>query len=557
MTEAGPAASDAGAETGSRPAARASFAAEVALGAVMLAFEGTTLPGDVAARLATAPSAGVTLFRFANVTTPSQVRELTDAIRASSQVPPLIGADQEGGQFLALGDGTTAFPGNMALGAAGDPALTERVGRAIGLECRALGVNLVFGPVCDLASNPRNPAIGIRSFGDDPAAVGEHVGALVRGLQSAGVAAALKHFPGLGDVADDSHHGLPALARDAATLAARELVPFRAGIDAGARVVMSAHLALPALTGSPTLPATLSRQVMTALLRDELAFDGVTITDALDMRALDQGPNQILDVLAALAAGVDLLLTAPDPIARARIEAGLAHAAALGLLDAAERDRAAARVDALRRWLAPFDRPSLDVVGSSGHRELAADAAARSLTLVRDDDGLLPLRLRPGARIAAIQTEPTDQTPADTSSTVRPGLAAALRDRFCGVDEHVVAHSPSAAEIAAVREAIRDHDAIVVGTTAAMLEPSQARLVDAVLSLDRPTVTVALRTPFDLAAYPAARCHVAAYGILPPTLAALADGLAGVKGFPGRLPAAVPGLFPTGHALGGRAVARR
>jgi beta-N-acetylhexosaminidase len=516
----------------------------------MLAFDGLTLPGDVGTRLATAPAAGVTLFRFSNVGSPAQVRDLTAAIQAAADRPLLVAADQEGGQLLGLGEGTTPFAGNMALGAAADPGLAERVGRAIGLECRAMGVNVAYAPVCDLATNPRNPAIGIRSFGDDPRAVGELVAATVRGLQSAGVAAALKHFPGIGDVAADSHLGLPLVDADEAQLAARELVPFRAGIEAGARVVMSAHLAVPRLTGDPDLPSTLSRRVMTRLLRDELGFDGVSITDALDMQALAQGSNQILDVLAALRAGVDLLLTAPDAGARGRIESGLVHAAARGLLDPNDSARSGARVDRLRDWLAGFDQQSLDVIGGAEHRALARELAARSLTLVRDDDGLLPLRLPTGARIAAIQPRPTDQTPADTSSTIPPGLAAALRERFAVVDELVVDHVPSAGGIAAAREAVRDHDAIVVGTTAALLVPGQADLVNAVLDLGRPTVTVALRTPFDLAAYPAARCHVAAYGILPPTLAALADALAGVTGFPGRLPAAVPGLHPTGHGLG-------
>jgi len=520
-----------------------------ALGSLMLAFEGTTLPEDVATRLATAPSAGITLFRFANVASPGQVRELTDAIRRASAAPPLIGADQEGGQFLGLGDGTTPFAGNMALGAAGDPDLAERVGRAIGLECRALGVNVAYAPVCDLASNPANPAIGIRSFGDDPSAVATLVAATVRGLQSAGVAAGLKHFPGIGAVADDSHHRLPALDAGLEELSARELVPFRAGIAAGARVVMSAHLAVPRLTGDPLLPSTLSWRVMTELLRDELGFEGVSITDALDMAALDQGPNQVLDVLAALLAGIDLLMTAPDAAARTRIEHGLAHAEARGLVDPGGAATSARRVAALHGWLAAFDQPGLEVVGSLAHRGLADELAGRSITLVRDDDGLLPLRLPPGGRLLAIQPRPTDQTPADTTSAVAPGLAAALRERFGGVDEIVVDHAPSAAGIAAVRDAAAGHDAVVIGTTAAYLERSQAELVDAVLSTGRPTVTVALRTPFDLAAYPAARCHVAAYGILAPTLRALAAAIAGEAPFPGRLPAAVPGLHPAGHGL--------
>jgi beta-N-acetylhexosaminidase len=529
------------------------------LESLMLAFDGLALPGDVATRLATAPSAGITLFRFANVTSPGQVRELTAAIARVSRHPPLIGADQEGGQFLALGDGTTPFAGNMALGAAGSTDLAERVGRAMGLECRALGVNVAYAPVADLAVNPHNPAIGIRSFGDDPDAVGELVAATVRGLQSAGVAAGLKHFPGLGDVADDSHHGLPTLDCSREALEARELVPFRAGIAAGARIVMSAHLAVPSLTSDVSLPATLSRRVMTGLLRDELGFDGVSITDALDMGAIDQA-NIAGGAVAALQAGIDLLMTAPDPAARGRIERGLADAAARGELSGEDAARSAARLGALHGWLAGFPQPDLSIVGSAAHLELADELAARSITLVRDDDGLLPLRLQSGARILAIQPRPTDQTPADTTSTVAPGLASALREPFEAVDEIVVAHAPSPSEIAAARDAALGADvgAVVVGTSAAFLEPAQAALVEAVLSVGRPTVTVALRTPFDLAAYPAARCHIAAYGILTPTLRALAATLAGAEPFRGRLPAGVTGLYPTGHGLvGGRALAAR
>jgi beta-N-acetylhexosaminidase len=530
---------------------------DTVLGSLMLAFDGLGVPAAIAERLAEAPAAGVTLFRFSNVRDPGQIRSLTAAIQAAaghrpsagSDAPLIIAADQEGGQLIGLGEGTTPFAGNMALGAAGDPNLTERVWRAMGLELRALGVTVDYGPVCDLATNPANPAIGIRSFGDDPAAVGEHVGAAVRGLQSAGVAAGLKHFPGIGDVAADSHHELPRLDADRAALEARELVPFRAGIAAGARIVMSAHLAVPSLTGDPELPSTLSKAVMNRLLREELGFDGVSITDALDMRALAQGPNQVLDVLAALRAGVDLLLTAPDPEARARIESGLRHAAKRGLVDPGAARSSAGRVLALRQWLAGFDQPELAVVGSAAHAGLAIELAARALTLVRDDDMLLPLDLQPTDRIAAIMPLPTDQTPADTSSTVAPGLAAALRAHHQAVDEIVVSHAPSADEIAEVRGRVGDHRLIVVGTTAALAEPGQAALVSALLTAGPPVVTVALRTPFDLSAYPRSRVHVSSYGLLPPSLEALGAALFGRAGFPGHLPAAIPGLGPTGHGL--------
>ena len=529
------------------------------LGSLMLAFEGPEVPAAIADRLATAPAAGVTLFRFANVQSPAQVRRLTDALQAAAarrvsaddrSQPLIMAADQEGGQFLALGDATTPFAGNMALGATGDAALAERVARATGRELRALGVNVAYAPVCDLATNPHNPAIGIRSFGDDPGLVAPLVAASVRGLQREGVAAGLKHFPGIGQIAEDTHHTIAAIGADRERLQDVELVPFRAGIAAGARIVMSGHAALPALTGDPDLPATLAPEVMTGLLRDELGFEGVSITDALDMRALAQGPTQVLEAMAALHAGADLLLTAPDADAREHIEAGLRHAERRGLLDRRQATSRAGRVEELRTWIAAHgEPPDLDVVGSEEHLALARELAARAVTLVRNDARLLPLSLAAGDRIAAIMPLPTDQTPADTSSTVDPGLAQAFRERNPEVDEFIVAHAPGETEIAAVREAVREHALIVLGTTAAFVEPGQAALANALIDLGRPLVTVALRTPFDLAAYPRSQTHISTYGILRPSLDALAAAVFGDAGFPGRLPAAVPGLYPTGHGI--------
>ena len=282
------------------------------LGRVMLAFPGERLPDWVAARLAAAPAAGMTVFRHHNVRSPGQVRELTEAfqaaaaargdagrVRGGSAAPLLVAADQEGGQLQALGDAATAFPGNMALGAIGDPTLAERVGFAIGTEARAMGVNVVYAPVMDLATNPDNAALGIRSFGDDPAAVGVLGSAMIRGLRSAGVAAAVKHFPGLGDAAADTHYGTAVVSGDRDRLERLELAPFRAGIAAGVDLVMSSHVAVPALTGDPRQPATLSRAVMSDLLRAELGFAGVTISDALDMGALAQDDAQRAQLAAA------------------------------------------------------------------------------------------------------------------------------------------------------------------------------------------------------------------------------------------------------------------
>lgn len=512
----------------------------------MLAFRGTTVPDWLRVRLATAPAAGFTLFRRLNVRSPAQVRRLTADLRAAAGRPLLIAADQEGGQLIALGgprggpDGWTPFAGPMAIGATGDGDLAGRVGRAIGLELRAVGVNVCYGPGLDVVAGATNPALGIRSFGDDPGEVARLGVAWLQGVQSAGVAGTLKHFPGKGAADVDTHDALAVVNRERDALAAVELRPFREGIAAGARLVMSGHFAVPAVCGSQVLPATLARAVMTDLLRGELGFDGVSITDALDMKALRQDATQAVDVLAAVAAGVDLLLATSKRDSQRRIEATLQRAAQVLLLDPAALAAANERLDALHAWLATFPEPSLEVVGCADHRALARELAARSLTLVRDD-GTLPLRLGAGARILAIMPEPRDLTPADTSSYVAPGLAAALRARQQNVEEIVTSHSPTHGEVAAARDRAGDADLVVVGTISAAPGSSQAALVEALLATGRPLVSVALRTPWDVLAYPAVGTHICTYSILPDSMAALAGALFEGRGaFPGRLPVAVP-----------------
>lgn len=510
-----------------------------AAGHLMLAFEGTTVPDWVTARVASRPPAGFTLFSRLNVESPAQVRLLTAALqdaRPDGAPPMLIATDQEGGQLQALGDGTTAFAGNMALGAADDPELARSVGKAIGREVRALGVTVDYAPALDLASEPLNPGIGIRSFGDDPRRSASLAAAFVDGLQSEGVAATAKHFPGVGASIADTHHGGAFVPGDRERLRGHELVPFRATIDAGARLVMSAHAAVPAVGGRDDLPATLSREVMSDLLREELGFHGVTITDALDMKALAQGAAQAIDVVAAIHAGADLLLCTADREAQDRAEHALGQAIDRELIEPARLAASRDRVGALRRWTATFEHPPLEVVGCAEHLALARRLAEASVTLLRDDDAVLPLR--PGAddTVLTIQPLPTDLTPADTSSTVPALLAEAVRQQHQRVRDIVTPLRPGPGDVAAVEAAAGHSSLVIVGTYAAHLHPEQSALVHAILGTGVPTVTVALRTPWDLAAYPAARTHALTYGIVGPQLEALAAALFGRIPFCGRSP---------------------
>ena len=518
----------------------------------MVAFAGTTVPADVAQALTREAFAGVTLFRDHNVSSVAQVRELTAALQRAARPegrPLLIATDQEGGQLNALGDGPTEFAGAMALGAAGDPSLAERVARATAIELRAMGVNVNYAPVCDLATAPNNPALGIRSFGDSPAAVGELAAAYVTGLQAEGIAATVKHFPGLGEAVTDTHHGMAVVDVSADEMRRRELVPFRAALDAGARLAMAGHVAVPALTGDDDLPASLAEPVLTGILRDELHFDGLAITDALDMRALAQGVAQVVDVITAVRAGEDLLLGTADAALIARLSDGLAQAEKRRLVDPASAEAVHRRLVAVRQWLSGFDQPALDVVGCDAHVAIAQELAERSITLVRNDDGLLPLRPGPDARVAVVQSPGARLTPADTSDRVPSSLAAALRRRAPRTDELLTSADPTDAEIAALRARLSDYDVVVVGTAAAHLRPQQAALAREIVKAYPQAVWVALRTPWDITVHPDAHTYVCSFGILRPSMEALVAALLGENPFHGRLPVEIGGLYPRGHGL--------
>jgi beta-N-acetylhexosaminidase len=295
--------------------------------------------------------AGVTLFG-PNVSDPEQIALLTSALRGAAD-EPVIAIDEEGGDVTRVTYWSgSLYPGNAALGAIDDPELTERVHRAIGTDLSALGINVDLAPCVDVLDEAENPAIGTRSFGADPALVSRHAAAAVLGLQSAGVAATAKHFPGHGSTRADTHNVVASISGDLAEVWRRDLPPFQAAIAAGTAAIMPGHLRLPELTGE--LPASLSAAAMTGLLRGELGFPGVIISDALEMRAVS-GPFGIPEAaVMAITAGVDLLCLGRDTSEDVyhAIIAALSEAARSGRLPAERLEDAADRVARLRAWLA-------------------------------------------------------------------------------------------------------------------------------------------------------------------------------------------------------------
>ena len=339
-----------------------------ATGVLLPGFAGTELPAWLARRLE-GGLAGVCLFGL-NISSPEQLRRLTADIFAANPAA-LIAIDEEGGDVTRLHAAAgSPYPGNALLGRIDDVDYTEQVARVVGEELRLAGCNLDFAPDADVNSNPRNPVIGVRSFGADPALAARHTAAWVRGLQASGTAACVKHFPGHGDTAEDSHRALPVVDQHLASLRKRELVPFVAAIEAGVRSVMTSHILLPRIDSDP---ATFSRAILSDLLRSELGFDGVIVTDALDMRGASGDTGIPLAAVRALAAGCDLLCLGNGNTDEelTGIEAAIDAAVAAGTIPAGRLEEAAQRVRRLGGLLAE----ERTVTPASGRDEPSFDPA--------------------------------------------------------------------------------------------------------------------------------------------------------------------------------------
>jgi beta-N-acetylhexosaminidase len=339
----------------------------------LLGFDGTEPDAALREWFEALRPGGVVLFAR-NIVSPEQVADLTAALqRWRGESPLLVAVDQEGGRVARFGPPFTVFPGNGALGRAGDVALAERVGRVLGTELRAVGVTLNLAPVLDLRVGPENPVLGERCLGEDPASVAALGAALIRGMQGAGVAATAKHFPGHGGTAVDSHEALPVISAEAAWLTGTALAPFRAAVAAAVAGIMTAHVCYPAL--DQDLPATLSPRIL-GLLRQDLRFGGVAISDDLLMGAIARTwPVEEAAVLA-LEAGADAVLLSGNPAAQARALAAVEAAFSAGRLPAGRLAEAATRWQALRRRVAPPrplpPGPLRALLGCAAHQAIAA-----------------------------------------------------------------------------------------------------------------------------------------------------------------------------------------
>ena len=490
-----------------------------------------------------------------------ETAHVTRELQQAARVPLLISADLEAGLGMRFLD-TTFWPPAMAVAATGDPALAEAEGRVVAREARAVGVNQILAPVADVNVDPDNPVINARSFGEDPADVARFVAAFIRGVQSEHVLATAKHFPGHGDTHVDSHRSLPVIDVTRERLERVELVPFRAAIDAGVRSVMIGHLAVPSLDRTPvpvrgtghgdnpwgttaaevpkegTLPATISPAIVTGLLRKELGYDGLVVSDAFDMGGITEHFDAGEAAVRAIEAGEDQILLSANTEAAI---AGVKEAVRSGRLTEARIDQSVRRIlDAKAFVGSTIADPDeiFRVVDAKEHRDVAAEIARRAVTLVRQEAGALPLRR--DARIALVMvTDGMDVVnplgdfekelkPVQTI-TIDPRTPAEFMPKF---DADVV--------IAAF--AIRARSG--AGTIA--LPPAARKFFEA--NAIR-TIGIAFGTPYLLREVPRIGTYLVAYGPQPVLQRAVLDALRGDAPITGKLPVTIPGLYQRGHGL--------
>lgn len=519
---------------------------------------------------------GIVLFRgpvYESVVICNRMQEL-------AKYPLLISADLEAGAGMRFDD-TVNFPWNMAIAATGNPEYARRAGDLTGREARAMGIQQIYAPVSDVNNNAANPVINVRSYGEDPIEVSRYVSAFVEGAQRAGVIATAKHFPGHGDTATDSHRGLPEIDVTRERLNSIELVPFRAAVDAGVGAVMTGHIGLPLIDSTEitplpkdvklgpidtteageivsakgTMPTTLS-PVMNGILRKDLHFDGLIVTDAMSMSGLTLYFTQEEASVRAIEAGADLLLKPADPDAALR---GVRDAVKKGRLTEQRIEQSTRKVLAAKYdlGLAQQRVTSLEAIDRevAGKRanELADDIARDAITLVRNDAKLLPLDINSASRIFNLAITNGD----DRTVIAQPFIAALARGGL-KVETIVLDDRSSDADVAKAIDKAKRADTVIVSMygrvrtgqarSVALPEPGTKALNELIESRAR-LVGISFGNPYILMSFPKLQTYLVAYGDMQSLQEETAQALLGQLDIKGRLPISLPGLYPRGTGI--------
>jgi beta-N-acetylhexosaminidase len=504
---------------------------------------------------------------------------LCNRMQQLAKLPLLISADLEAGSGMRFDD-TVNFPWNMAIAATGNPDYARRAGELTGREARAMGIQQIYAPVSDVNNNAANPVINVRSYGEDPKDVARFVAAFVEGAQRAGVIATAKHFPGHGDTATDSHRGLPEIDVTRERLNSVELVPFRAAVDAGVGAVMTGHIGLPLIDSTAiqplprdvkikaidtsddgeiiaagTMPTTLS-PVMNGMLRNDLHFDGLIVTDAMSMSGLTIYFTQEEASVRAIEAGADLLLKPADPDASLR---GVRDAVKKGRLTEQRIDQSVRKVLAAKfdlgltqQRITSLDQIDQEVAGKKAN-ELADDIADDAITLVRNDAKLLPWTRSPNANVFNLAITNGD----DRLIIAQPFMGAMSRGGV-KMETMVLDDRSSESEVAKVIDKASRADVVIVSMygrvrtgqarSVALPEPG-ANALNQLIEKNARLIGISFGNPYILMSFPNLKTYLVAYGDMQSLQEAAARALLGQNDIKGRLPISLPGMYPRGTGI--------
>lgn len=457
--------------------------------------------------------------------------DIQDLVLDATGYPAFITIDQEGGPVSRLPEGSAVFPSAMAIAATQYTQNAYDAGLLTGQELKALGINFNLAPVMDVNNNPRNPAIGVRSFGDTPACVGKYGVQMIRGLTEAGVLCAAKHFPGHGDTAVDSHVGLPCVDKTFEELLACELIGFQAAIDAGVPAIMASHILYPQLE-SESVPATMSRRIITGLLKEKLGFTGLVLSDCMMMGAIADHYGTVAGCLAAAKAGVDILFVSHSASQAGEAAHKLHDALVEGQLDMAEMEASAAKILALKKKVQGTPAPLLDLDAFDAHFQAAQRMAQEAATWVHlPNEGMPAL----GSSPLFIGCPPYRVNNASDPVNTLINFPVFMERELCGIGFEITA-DPCDEEIQAVLGKLHPHTCIVLGTLNAHLRTGQMKLMRAIAQTGLPMICVALRNPYDFVEIPAHVAALAVYGYDVNALHAAAGVLSGRIKAGGKLP---------------------
>jgi beta-N-acetylhexosaminidase len=497
-----------------------------------------------------------------SVGTPLEVAAKLNDLQGHARIPLLVGADLEtGAGFRMRGavfmpgsidlGGATQFPSLMAVGASGDERLAYEMGRITALEARAVGIHIPFAPVLDVNNNPENPIINVRSFGESPTDVSRMGIAFIRGVQENGAIATGKHFPGHGDTDIDSHLALPVILHDRARMDSIELRPFKEAIGAGMGAIMTAHISVPSLNGGVSQPSTLSPMVLTDILREEMGFDGLIFTDAMDMSAIARQHSPGEAAVRAIEAGADVILMPPN--VAAAID-GIVEAVEFGRLSEERINESVMRIlDAKEDLGLPSARfAALDqvgtVVGIPEHGLIADEIAERSITLLKNDRNLLPLR---GTRSASVMSVSFRRT---SDMLAARSFNRIMRETYPRLSTVDVESDADDATYANVLRRVRGQDLVIISTYSSYAGAVEAledlsEFIEQVRRSGVPHVVISFGNPYLISSFPEVQAYMLAWNGSDSSQRAAAHALLGGFDIVGRVPTSIPPLFTLGDGL--------